>query len=34
MLYYSYDNYQARGLEMVRHAQLALLLLVTSPSIA
>ena len=23
MLYYSYDNYQARGLEMVRHAQLA-----------
>ena len=23
MLYYSYDNYQARRLEMVRHAQLA-----------
>ena len=22
MLYYSYDNYQARRLEMVRHAQL------------
>ena len=23
MLYYSYDNYQARRLEMVRHTQLA-----------
>ena len=23
MLYYLYDNYQARRLEMVRHAQLA-----------
>ena len=23
MLYYSYDNYQARRLEMVRHNQLA-----------
>ena len=23
MLYYSYDNYQARRLEMVRHAKLA-----------
>ena len=23
MLYHSYDNYQARRLEMVRHAQLA-----------
>ena len=23
MLYYSYDNYQARSIEMVRHTQLA-----------